>query len=345
MKNNKQLSVPTTVSEISPAWLKSTLASSFPEATLTGLQSQRIGADFGFASQIYRYRWQDNGTPQSIIVKYWHTNTKASVNEIRFYHTFRNVGIRIPFCYYGAVDESLQKAILLLEDFEDAVQGDVLKMVGIEQAVNIAVSLAKLHVTWLTNPILAEHSWINSVSTWLPDNDWLQSRRALFLERFPDRLNGPARRFLDRIEEAPELVNDRLEFAPTTLLHGDFHLDNLLFEKQTTPILLDWSRPLSGPAVINLADLLFCMIPLENFDHIFEAYLAAYSGTRKNITDKTNWQNQLGGAFLRKFTMSTCGLALWQPTLPRAVKIIEKTIENVNVMTDFWYRRDPKLFL
>ncbi|MDX1417753.1 MAG: hypothetical protein R3293_26365 [Candidatus Promineifilaceae bacterium] len=47
---------------------------------------------------------------------------------------------------------------------------------------------------------------------------------------------------------------------------------------------------------------------------------------------------------MQKFEKATCGMALWQPTLPRAAAMIEKGIASADKAVNFWHRRDPELF-
>jgi phage tail protein X len=52
----------------------------------------------------------------------------------------------------------------------------------------------------------------------------------------------------------------------------------------------------------------------------------------------------LGGALLRQFSDSTCGIARWQPKFPRAIKIIDENLQKTNEVVEFWQARDPDLF-
>jgi len=143
-----------------------------------------------------------------------------------------------------------------------------------------------MHAKWLESPELEKYGWIANVSNWEPEDGWFDSRRALFRERFEDRLKPFSTTLLDQIEATPGIANSRLATAPLTLPHGDFHLDNILFESEDQPVLLDWSRPVIGLAAQNLAELLFKMIPLKRFDAIFEIYLEAFNRVAAKPTNK-----------------------------------------------------------
>jgi thiamine kinase-like enzyme len=338
------LSVPTSENEVTKEWLQAVLASSFPGSSITSLVRKRIGEAYGFASRIFRCQWQDDGVLQSVVVKLWDTESKAGFNEVLFYQTFRDVGARIPRCFYSALDPATKKAALVLEDIKETDQGDALKLVDLERAQGIAISLARLHSAWLDHPKLTQLSWISDLSTWERQSDWFRSRRTLFLERFPDHLNGMARALLDKIERAPVVANERLRGAPLGLSHGDFHLDNLLFEKQVEPVFLDWNNPVKAAPAYNLVNLLFFMTSLENFDRVFDSYLGEFNELSGNSYTRWWLKRQLGSEFLRAFATSTCGVARWQPQSQRGTQMLEDRIRQINQAVGFWQRIDPDLF-
>lgn len=339
-----KFSVPTSETGITKRWLSIALAESFPDATFTSLETERIGEAYGFASRLYRFKWKEDKTPQSVILKFWDTSKKAGIGEVLFYTTFKDVGIRVPKCFYSKIDEELDRGILVLEDLTDCIQGDVLEPVNLERATEVAQSLARLHATWLEHPKLTELTWLADVSIWTPEREWIKDRRKLFLKRFPNHLNNTARLLLDKLEFAPDIARKRLEDVPTTLLHGDFHLDNIVFENQIEPVFLDWSRPVKGGCGFNLAQVLFQMAPLEHFDFVFDSYLCEFNKLSHSLQNRIGLEKQIGGELLRLFSMVTCGGALWQPSLPRAKKILESDIKALNEIMDFWQERDPELF-
>jgi hypothetical protein len=335
---------PRTVDEITPEWLRAAIGESFPDATFSSLRHESIGEDFGFASRIYRCRWQDDDGPHSVVVKLWEPDGGAGVGEVRFYQSFPDVGARIPACYFSEFDEENNAAVLVLEDIQNAVQGDVLRLLDSAQAESIANGLAAMHAMWLGSPKFEKYNWMVDVSHWRPEEGWFDSRRTLFRERFPDQLSGLASEILDQIEAAPWISNYRIQAAPRTLSHGDFHLDNILFESSGQPVFLDWSRPAIGQAAQNLAELLFKMIPLKQFDTTFNTYLAEFNRVIGYKTTTRALESQLGGALLRQFSASTCGITRWQPTLPRAIKTIDEDLRKTNEVVEFWQARDPDLF-
>ncbi|MEM7739004.1 MAG: phosphotransferase [Deinococcota bacterium] len=350
------LPVPASEVDISPAWLSAVLAGAFPEETFVGLEHSLIGQDYGFASRIIRCQWrerqwrehhQPKHRQHSVVIKLWSTDSRAGTTEVQFYQTFRDsqgLGVRVPKCYYSAVDKQAARTVLVLEDLQGAIQGDVLEPLDLESAKAVARSLAKLHTMWLDHSQLTEMTWIPDMSVWQQNSDWFEDRRRLFLERFPKALTGVARTWLDRLEHAPQLANARLTAAPKTLLHGDFHLDNLMFVNQQ-PIFLDWSKPVRGPLALNLAVLLFQMTSLDYFDEVLACYLDSFAKISSYELEYADVNKQLGGALLRLFATSTCGVARWQPELARAQQIIQHNIDQLNTALAFWQDRNPDLWI
>lgn len=338
------LSVPSSESEITHEWLETALAHS--PVKMTGpLELARIGEDYGFASTIVRCHWQAANPPNSAVIKFWDTESKAGVQEVHFFQTLvQTIGTRVPHCYHAAANLDTQSAVLVLEDLQDAVQGDCLKPLDLERSENVAQSLASLHATWLDHPKLSDLSWLTDMSQWTPKNEWVQSRRSLFLERFGEPTEELAKALLHNLEHIPRIINERLTNAPVTLLHGDFHLDNLLFERRTKPVLLDWSRPVKGPVAQNLIELLCAMTPLENFDCVLATYVTAFNEQAEKPLAKEALENQLSGAFLRKFTLSTLGMAASKMPPPRGPRLLQIGLEQASSAADFFYKRNPELF-
>ncbi|MFK7805530.1 MAG: phosphotransferase family protein [Anaerolineae bacterium] len=338
-----KIEVPQDISEVTAEWLAVALGSLIQGKTVDSIRTTQIGEEFGFASKIYRVSWNRLGQVESVVIKLWDL-TKAGDREVLFYQTFSECGTRIPKYYFSKIDYKTGRGILILEDLTDVVQGDVLKRLDLHQGVELAKSLARLHSKWANNPKLVELDWVAKHLAWFRTYEWFKSRYELYLSRFPDHLDGLPRLLLDNLHNAPTVANERLRNSSSTLLHGDFHLDNIVFEQGDKPIILDWSRPMNGPAVINLAALLFEMIDLNNFDHTLEAYCAEFNQLSETPLQKDELESELGGALLVRFEVATYGIAKWEPELPRAIKIIDDGIRHAAEAIEFWHKREPELF-
>ncbi len=337
--------MPALEAELTPEWLQMSGVLDQIESDDAGFTTERIGADYGLASEIYRLHWNDNPVAPAVVVKLWDTNSRAGETEVHFYRTVgRRLGIRVPACYYAAVDPDRQRGIVVLEDLKDVVQGDVLEQAGAEQAAAIARALAVMHARWAGAEALSTTEWLQSLAVWEPDPEWVASHRSLFLERFADRLDELGRALLARIDEAQHVANARLAGAPETLLHAELHLDNIVFERGTEPVLLDWARCARGPQAIDLYELLFAMGSPDDIEQTLRAYAAAFEAESGEAIDLDRLRHELGGAFLRRFAVGTCGTALWNPTAPREKAMIDDGIERMNRSLHYWNDHDQALF-
>lgn len=338
--------VPVAPADISASWLGQIFDNRHLRNPQTPVQIERIGEAFGFASELYSARWPTEGgkEPAAAVIKLWSTADKAGLNEINFYKTFgQKIGVRVPACYAGAADPDAERAVLVLEAIADPLQGDVLRPLGLELGSAVAREVAALHAFGLGHDRLEGIDWLSRFRELGVDEAWIADRRALFLHRFGDRLSDVSRRLLDRAELAIKKGNEMLADAPTTLLHQDFHLDNIIFENGQDPVLLDWTSCLAGPAALNVADLLFAIERLADFDALFGAYLDRRAALGRP-SDREILLRQMEGAFLHRFVRGTCGAARWRPATERGRRIQAEGIDQLNKLVDFWIGRDSVLF-
>jgi hypothetical protein len=337
--------LPKSENDITAEWLQQALQPRFPEVKIEAVESEPIGEGYGLASQIFRFWWNSGRAPRSVIVKLWSSRQARGVREVHFYHTF-GVTLRawIPACFFAAADPEQEQGVLILEDPGRVTQGDCLLQLPHPAAIEAARSLAGIHAAWLDHKALFQADWLPLLSTWERGSDWFAPRRALFLERYQDRLDDKALALFDRIEDAQAAANQRLSCAPITLLHGDLHLDNYVFVDRIKPVLLDWAGCAKGPQALDLFDLLFSMCRERDREQVFGEYLSALTElSRKNWVPSEVWR-QLGGAFLRKFAIATYGVANWNPANEREAAMIETGLKRMLSAQRYWEREDPELF-
>ena len=128
-----------------------------------------------------------------------------------------------------------------------------------------------------------------------------------------------------------------------TLVHADLHLDNVLFEEEGRPVILDWARAARGPAAIDLVELLLAMASLSRFDDTFHLYREEMRARGIEL-DAAALRRQLGGALLRKLIREACGVALWEPAGERERAILRSALDRNAKAIEWWRARDPELF-
>lgn len=339
-------SVPACVAEITPAWLDSALRSDFPAARLRGLTPTRIRADHGFASEIYRLALDGDQVPPAVVVKLWHRETAGGLREVLFFQQFAPAaGPLVARCHCARADDASGRGVLVLEDLSQAVQGDCLDFTPAPRALALAEALATLHARWWQLPAQGEIDSLPAAPSTDRAADWFADRRAVFLQRYPDSLQGSARHLLDRIEPRVALAYRRLEGSRSTLLHRDLHLDNVLFDRVTDrPVILDWALIARGSPALDLAAVVFELADLHDTDAVTDHYLATLRRQRCRDFDAPGLPALLGAAMLLRFAAATCGVARWQAPSARGTAIVAVGIERATRAVQHWQSLDPELF-
>jgi aminoglycoside/choline kinase family phosphotransferase len=173
--------------------------------------------------------------------------------EIRFYQQLApTLTMRTPHVYHCDIDLATGAFVLLLEDMAPAGQGDQLEGCTPEVARVAVRELIGLHAPRWRDPALADLDWLGGDP---------ESGRQMMLMLFPSLWDGFLDRYSDRlgaeVRDTGRVLIDNLEayltFAsePTTIIHGDYRLDNLLLGTTpgSTPIaVVDWQTCTLGPA-------------------------------------------------------------------------------------------------
>lgn len=332
--------VPTTRGDVTIGWLESVLE---PGTSVLSGMGETIGAGFGLASDIVRYPIRSPSGETSVIVKLWSTEPPDDVTEVRFYrHLAPRLGIRVPRCHFAAVDPAIGRAVLVLEDLAPLEQGDALTRLGRVRSERLAETVAMLHAAWWEEPALVDEEWLEEAPLGR-SRAWLSSRKAEYLDRFgapDDRLLAAV---LRDVETVNELATQRLGGAWWSLIHGELHLDQIVFVAGDEPVILDWARCRRGPVASDLAQVAFEIGPLDAANAVIDSYQAGLAGAGVTV-DAARIRSELGGALLAKAITDTLGIARWDPTTDRESALIDQAGPRLAAALRTWRRRDPPLF-
>ena len=146
-----------------------------------------------------------------------------------------------------------RRSFLLLEDLTSLQPGSQAEGADSETAALAARSLASLHAMFWNDRSL-EHE------NWLPHRLGIakgrRSHHRLNWDRFYRNLNEQPpphfRAAMDWADQHLESIMSQLERLPNTLLHGDYHLNNLFFDG-TRVVTIDWGSVSRGPGVLDWA--------------------------------------------------------------------------------------------
>jgi hypothetical protein len=249
--------VPGTPAELTPAWLTASLAGApgFSGIRVTALSRQVIGEGFGLDGTVVRLGLETSPAPPPIPLVAKLARAKPGRIETDFYRRLAPLmPIRLPRLLASAVDAEGDRAVLLLEDIGPAEQGDILKGVTREQAEAVVRSMARFHRAF------AGHDVLEDLPPWESQRarlvEIVRARTPLFLERYGASLPPRGLELVASLPDALPEIEAELLAAPRTLLHGDLHVENVIFPPRGEPVILDWTGACSGPAAADLSHLL-----------------------------------------------------------------------------------------
>ncbi len=210
--------------------------------------------------------------------------------EIRFYREVAaRIGARVPATYLAEVEPETGWFTLLMEDIAGAAQGDQIAACGPDVAAAVLEEMAGLHAPCWEASDLAGLEWLNRST---PESDGflvalVSSLLPGFLERYADAL-APEHQEVCRLfaEHLPAYL--RLRGGPRTASHGDFRLDNLLFQQaDPRPVVVDWQTTAWASASVDVAYFIGGCLRIEDRRAHEQELLAHYHDalSRRGVRD------------------------------------------------------------
>jgi aminoglycoside phosphotransferase len=308
---------------------------------VVGAEWTTIGEGYGLASVTGRLdlRLEEANVevPSSLVAKLstperW----EQAAREVRFYRYVETAPS--PTVYYG--DTHASRAILLLEDLTHARQGDVLEGCSIEDTRAVLGAIAPFHARYWDR---------DSAAAWLPREELEpQARQVRFDERmerfvsrhrhaFPDDVLRIAERLRTRLAD----VILRLDEGPQTVIHGDLHLDNLLFDAgpERRAVVLDWQVAGVGSAARDLVLFVFGSLGVEDRraagSELLEEYLARLIDHGVRGYDRARLRDDCRLALLLWFSGVVGWLVGPEPDLGRARALREAALSDGRLVAAF----------
>jgi Ser/Thr protein kinase RdoA (MazF antagonist) len=216
----------------------------------------RIGVEHGLSGAVYRVSAKTATLERvTLIVK---EDDAAGIERALAFHS--DMGERlvgwIPACYGGEVDVARGSGTLYLEDVAPARQGDVLEDPGDDAAQAAIRTIARVHAaSWRPRP--ADHG--STLPRWKAeawDDERWRDRLIRARARFPDVLiESLERQLLDLPRQVAAAV-PTLAAGPASWIHGDAHLDNVMWRPNGRAVLVDWAGATIGPPAVDIARFL-----------------------------------------------------------------------------------------
>jgi len=256
--------------QVDPDWMTAALHASgvLPEGRVVALGVRPVGN--GLVGDSFRfaltYDAAPAGAPASVIGKFpaadpasrvSGSSLRLYVREVSFYRELAHtVGIITPRPHYAEIDPATQDFTLILEDLGPARPGDQLAGCSIEDAATALLEAAALHAPRWNDPALEAMDWLTGEGAATPD---IMAALPMVIVAFRDRYQGQLDdECMDLVERMPAALA-RMQADPSgprTVQHGDFRLDNILFDIQggTRRMgTLDWQTPTLGHGMTDVS--------------------------------------------------------------------------------------------
>lgn len=253
---------------IDAAWMTLALraAGVLPEGQVATVQTKPVGN--GLIGDSFRFSLTYDGAasdaPASVIGKFpaLDAASRASgagfglyLREVSFYRELAGtVGIITPRPYFAEIDPATSDFTLILEDLAPARPGDQLAGCSPADAETALLEAAALHAPWWGNPALEDFAWLRAADEAAPQlAAALPAVVPLFKDRYGDLLDADVQALVDRLPAAVAAMQTQRS-GPLTVQHGDFRLDNVLFDIQggrRRMGTLDWQTIAIGNGVVD----------------------------------------------------------------------------------------------
>lgn len=223
--------------------------------------------------------------------------------EVAFYRELApHLAIHTPRAYAAEVSDDGSAFVLMLEDLGPARQGDQLAGCGLADARETVRQLAGLHAPSWDNAEFIERPWF------APRPGALESLAAaypiatqVFADRYAEQLAPELMDICHGLAAATDKWFGR-ETAHRCLVHGDYRLDNMLFDIKggAEPLgVLDWQTLQVGSGLTDLAYFLGAGVGTslaEHEDELMDLYLAAMAERGVALSREQIWPDYRRGA-------------------------------------------------
>jgi hypothetical protein len=219
---------------------------------------------------------RDEGAPASFVGKFACAGPTSRATgkgfglyarEVGFYREVAHtVSVRTPACYFAEYDAEDGSFALLLEDMGPARAGNQLTGCGLADAEAAMVQAAALHGPRWNDTTLRAHDFLDTSTA----RDFVVSVFPACLAEFHARYDGVLEpEYMAVCDRYGAVIGEMLAQPPErfTLTHGDFRLDNMLFDARggTVPLaVLDWQSPAIGPGAVDVAYFLGLALSIED---------------------------------------------------------------------------------
>ncbi|MHA0287729.1 phosphotransferase family protein [Mycobacterium sp. C3-094] len=309
------MTIPRTPADITATWLSSVLGTAVSETVVTPIGTGQTGATYRVtatyagpatppATFAVKLPAQDDAVRERVALGY--------KSEVEFYAAVSaHVDVPVPACLHSDISSDGTDFVLILADMAPAVQGDQLAGCTAEEAALAVDALAGLH-----GPSWCQRRWydLSSIIMPKPGDDAAAAgmgevsamAATITLDRLGERISDTDR---ETLATSMSLVTPWLSAEPGrfALLHGDYRLDNLLFDPHRTQVtVVDWQTVGLGLPARDLAYFTATSLAPGTRAQVERDLVTRYHTAlcRYGITDydlETCWQDYRLGALQAPF--------------------------------------------
>jgi len=289
--------IPTKASEITADWLNRTLVDRADVGTVANVSAEEIGVGVGILGEVTRLTltYEDaNSGPPTMISKCQSAFPENIglcqmmgfyVREVSFYNELAaSLTVRVPDCYFAAMEEGGAPFVLLLEEVTGARMIDQIQGASREDTMLLAEELAALHAPYWANEALDALHWLPPMN-----NDLYKGAQALgeanwesFVVNWGDKVASDTMGWVEQLTARyPQMLDWWSTASPQTLTHTDARAENYLFGGSAGPgviTMLDFQLMTRHVGVWDIANFLGMSVTIENRRAWEDEVVKAYHG-------------------------------------------------------------------
>ncbi|MCB2087085.1 MAG: phosphotransferase [Sphingomonadaceae bacterium] len=293
---------------VTTAWLGDVLGRAVSHVEWQAIGTGQVGDSVRFALE-----YAGEAGPATLAAKFpaadeTSRNTAAMFGlyrkEVEFYRQVAaKLSVRVPQVHFAEVDASGGDFILLFEDLGPARGGNQIAGCTLADAEAGIRQAAAIHAPSMGNRTMLDAGWLQPppglgerVSA------MYEQAQAIFRERYADTLEPELMRVCEELAEARELWFLRDE-PPQRLIHGDFRLDNMLFDIKGGAeeiAVLDWQTVALGNPMVDVGYFLGCGIGndlrRQHEGELLDLYCSEMTRRGVSLSREAVWDDYVVGA-------------------------------------------------
>jgi len=246
------MTFPKSPEELTATWLGDTLKAAGVSSAdaIEGLTVEPFAEGLGILGKLVRVHAQPatDAAPRSFVAKF-PCDAEANLqlaHGMRFYqrehdfytHAAAQTPFRVPAIHFQAIDAE-HNFVLLMEDLDQVTMCDQVAGATAEQVVAIVPALAKHHAAFWQRELDWAVSFRDPALAQIIESIYAMCKGPT-LDAFADVISNEMREVIEAVDGNIGTLWNTLCDSPTTLVHGDFRVDNIGFEPDGSVVAFDW---------------------------------------------------------------------------------------------------------